>query len=95
MNSLLVLFAIFWTYCLQVKVIAIDSFAFHFRHNWDDMSNRTRVMNGLAQQFVKMASANNIAVCQNFLYNFLTCFAVTVRFLVIFYATGMMDIKSF
>lgn len=51
-------------------MITVDSFAFHFRHDWDDMSNRTRVMNSLAQQFMKIACNNNSAVSLVFINSY-------------------------
>ncbi|XP_064620780.1 DNA repair protein RAD51 homolog 3-like isoform X1 [Lineus longissimus] len=46
----------------QVKVIIVDSIAFHFRHDFDDYSLRTRLLNGMSQSFIKMATQNKLAV---------------------------------
>ncbi|XP_067951651.1 DNA repair protein RAD51 homolog 3-like [Watersipora subatra] len=46
----------------NVKVIVVDSFAFHFRHDWDDMTTRTRVMGNLAQQLIRIAVSEQLAV---------------------------------
>lgn len=46
----------------KVKLVIIDSIAFHFRHDLDDMSLRTRLLNGLAQSLIKMAVAHQLAV---------------------------------
>ncbi|KAJ3287005.1 DNA repair protein rad51c [Borealophlyctis nickersoniae] len=46
----------------QVKIIVIDSIAFHFRQNFTDMGLRTRLLNGMAQQFRKFADENDLAV---------------------------------
>jgi len=46
----------------NVKVIIIDSIAFHFRHDFSDMSLRTRLLNGIAQQLMKLAEEFNLAV---------------------------------
>ena len=47
---------------LQVQLIVIDSIAFHFRHDFDDMSLRTRLLNGLAQKLITIAAHHDIAV---------------------------------
>ena len=47
---------------LQVKLIVVDSIAFQFRHDFDDLALRTRLLNGLAQSFIKMACENHLAV---------------------------------
>ena len=46
----------------QVKLIVVDSIAFHFRHDFEDLSLRTRLLNGMAQSFIKMATLNKLAV---------------------------------
>ena len=46
----------------QVKLIVVDSIAFQFRHDFDDLALRTRLSNGLAQGFIKMACENELAV---------------------------------
>lgn len=46
----------------KVKLIIVDSIAFHFRHDFDDMSLRTRLLNGLAQNFIRIATQYNLAV---------------------------------
>ena len=40
----------------------IDSVAFHFRHSFEDMSLRTRLLTNLAQTLVKTAKKHDIAV---------------------------------
>lgn len=40
----------------------IDSIAFHFRHDFDDMSLRTRLLNGLAQTLIQQATLHKLAV---------------------------------
>jgi len=45
-----------------VKLIVVDSIAFQFRHDFDDLALRTRLLNGLAQSFIKMAFENHLAV---------------------------------
>ena len=49
-------------YKLQVKLIVVDSIAFQFRHDFDDLALRTRFLNGLAQSFIKIACENHLAV---------------------------------
>ena len=46
----------------QVKLIVIDSIACHFRHGFQDMSLRNRIMTGLAQSLIKIATESSIAV---------------------------------
>ena len=46
----------------QVRLVVVDSVAFHFRHDFDDYALRTRLLNGLAQNFIKMATLNKLAV---------------------------------
>jgi len=46
----------------KVKLIVVDSIAFQFRHDFDDLALRTRLLNGLAQSFIKMACENQLAV---------------------------------
>ncbi|XP_022086400.1 DNA repair protein RAD51 homolog 3-like isoform X2 [Acanthaster planci] len=46
----------------KVKLVVIDSIAFHFRHDFDDLSLRTRLLNGLAQSLIKIASEHRLAV---------------------------------
>ena len=52
----------FYFFRLQVKLIVVDSIAFQFRHDFDDLALRTRLLNGLAQSFIKMACENQLAV---------------------------------
>ncbi|KAK3737466.1 hypothetical protein QZH41_008352 [Actinostola sp. cb2023] len=46
----------------KVKLIVLDSIAFHFRHDFEDMALRTRLLNGLAQTFIRIACEKQIAV---------------------------------
>jgi len=46
----------------DVRLIVIDSITFHFRHDFEDMSLRTRVLNGMAQNLMAIAEQHNIAV---------------------------------
>ena len=46
----------------QVKIIILDSIAFHFRHDFEDMALRTRLLHGLVQTFMKMACEHRLAV---------------------------------
>ena len=45
-----------------MKLIVVDSIAFHFRHDFDDLALRARLLNGLAQSFIKMACERQLAV---------------------------------
>lgn len=47
---------------LQVKLIVIDSIASHFRHDFTDMGLRNRILSGLAQNLIRMATHHDIAV---------------------------------
>ena len=42
--------------------MVVDSIAFHFRHDFEDLALRTRLLNGLAQSFIKMACESQLAV---------------------------------
>ena len=44
----------------------MDSIAFHFRHDFEDLALRTRLLNGLAQSFIKMAYEKQLAVSTEF-----------------------------
>ncbi|XP_005986848.1 DNA repair protein RAD51 homolog 3 [Latimeria chalumnae] len=46
----------------KVRVVVIDSIAFPFRHDFDDLSLRTRLLNGLAQQLISTANDYKVAV---------------------------------
>ncbi|XP_033108499.1 DNA repair protein RAD51 homolog 3-like [Anneissia japonica] len=46
----------------KVRLIVIDSVAFHFRHDIENLSLRTRLLNGLAQNLIKLAMENTVAV---------------------------------
>ncbi|EGD72364.1 hypothetical protein PTSG_00384 [Salpingoeca rosetta] len=46
----------------QVKLVVIDSIAFHFRADFHDMGLRTRLLNGAAQQLLSLATQHNIVV---------------------------------
>ncbi|XP_075994098.1 DNA repair protein RAD51 homolog 3 [Genypterus blacodes] len=46
----------------RVRLLVIDSIAYPFRQQFDDLSHRTRLLNGLAQQLISMATTHNIAV---------------------------------
>ncbi|XP_060613027.2 DNA repair protein RAD51 homolog 3 isoform X1 [Anolis sagrei] len=46
----------------KVRLVAIDGIAFPFRHDWEDLSLRTRLLNGLAQQLISIANDHTLAV---------------------------------
>lgn len=46
----------------RVRLLVIDSVAFPFRQLLDDLSQRTRLLNNLAQQLIAMATNHDIAV---------------------------------
>ena len=59
-KTLLILLLFF--FLLKVKLVVIDSIAFPFRHNFDDLSLRTRLLASLAQSCIKLAIDFNLAV---------------------------------
>ncbi|XP_065890495.1 DNA repair protein RAD51 homolog 3-like isoform X2 [Dysidea avara] len=46
----------------QVSLILVDSIACHFRHDIEDMTLRNRLLAGLAQNLIKLASQRQIAM---------------------------------
>ncbi|CAL8369788.1 unnamed protein product [Lota lota] len=46
----------------KVRLLVIDSLAFPFRRHFEDLSVRTRLLNGLAQQLIQIASQHRVAV---------------------------------
>ncbi len=46
----------------QVKLIVIDSIAFHFRQDFQDMAQRTRVLAEMAQKLMHLAEEEDLAV---------------------------------
>ncbi|XP_041655570.1 DNA repair protein RAD51 homolog 3 [Cheilinus undulatus] len=46
----------------KVRLLVIDSVAFSFRQHFGELSQRTRLLNGLAQQLIAMATSHNLAV---------------------------------
>lgn len=48
--------------CLQVRLVVIDGIAFPFRHDFEDLALRTRLLNGLAQQLIITANEHRAAV---------------------------------
>ncbi|KAG9300620.1 hypothetical protein G9A89_005220 [Geosiphon pyriformis] len=46
----------------EVKLVVIDSIAFHFRQTFSDMALRTRLLNGLAQDLTKHAHKFQLAI---------------------------------
>ena len=47
---------------MQVKLIVIDSIAFHFRQDFQDMAQRTRVLAEMAQKLMHLAEERDLAV---------------------------------
>jgi RAD51-like protein 2 len=45
-----------------VRLIVLDSIAFHFRHAFHDMAHRTRVLSDMLQQLNKVARSHQLAV---------------------------------
>ncbi|OBS74431.1 hypothetical protein A6R68_15036 [Neotoma lepida] len=46
----------------KVRLVIIDGIAFPFRHDLDDLSLRTRLLNGLAQQMISLANNHRLAL---------------------------------
>ena len=46
----------------KVRFVVCDSIAAHFRHDFDDMSARTRILSSLAQDFALLAQKFKLAV---------------------------------
>jgi len=46
----------------KVKLVIIDSIAFHFRHDFQDASNRSRTLSSLANQLNSLANGHDLAV---------------------------------
>lgn len=46
----------------DVKVIVIDSITFYFRHDFEDLALRTRILGGMALKLMKLAQKFNLAV---------------------------------
>ncbi|CAN0889839.1 DNA repair protein RAD51 homolog 3 [Linum grandiflorum] len=46
----------------NVKIVIIDSVTFHFRQDFDDFAQRTRVLSGMALKLMKLAKKFNLAV---------------------------------
>ncbi|KAJ3178499.1 DNA repair protein rad51c [Geranomyces variabilis] len=46
----------------KIKLIVIDSIAFHFRQKFADMGQRTRLLNGMAQRLRALAENRDVAV---------------------------------
>lgn len=45
-----------------IKLIVIDSIAYHFRHDFENMQQRTRLLNSMAQQLLEYAETYSLAV---------------------------------
>ncbi|KAM4842812.1 DNA repair protein RAD51 homolog 3 isoform 1-T1 [Thomomys bottae] len=46
----------------KVRLVVVDGIAFPFRHDLEDLSLRTRLLNGLAQQMISLANNHRLAV---------------------------------
>ena len=49
-------------YFAQVRLVVVDSVASPFRHGFTDMGMRNRILSGMAQNLIKMATLHDIAV---------------------------------
>eukprot|EP00742_Colponemidia_sp_Colp-10_P011549 GILJ01012843.1.p1 GENE.GILJ01012843.1~~GILJ01012843.1.p1 ORF type:complete len:384 (+),score=30.15 GILJ01012843.1:54-1154(+) len=46
----------------KVRVIVMDSVSFHFRHDFEDMGLRTRLLSGLAQDLLSISKTHDCAI---------------------------------
>lgn len=46
----------------QIKLVVVDSVAAPFRHGFDNMGMRNRILSGMAQNLIKLATLSNMAV---------------------------------
>ena len=46
----------------QIKLVVLDSIAFHFRYDFGDMGLRSRLLNGMSQTLIKLAHKHQLAV---------------------------------
>jgi RAD51-like protein 2 len=46
----------------RVKIVVMDSVAFHFRQDFDDFGARTRILNQMSQQLMSLANSYQLAV---------------------------------
>ncbi len=63
----------------KVRLVLVDSIAFPFRHDFDDFALRTRLLNGLAQNFIRMAVTRKLAVCYSVRYNLILFLRLTCQ----------------
>ena len=52
-------------FLLQVKLVVVDSVAFHFRADFDDFLLRSRLLNALAHTLNLLIDKHNVAVSTN------------------------------
>ena len=48
----------------RVRLVIIDTVSFHFRHEFDDMNQRTRILLYMAQRLQELAEQQAVAVCE-------------------------------
>ena len=46
----------------DIRIVVVDSVAFHFRHDYDDYAQRTRLLAGYSQSLTALARKYNVAV---------------------------------
>jgi RAD51-like protein 2 len=46
----------------RVRLVVVDSAAFHFRHDFDNWALRSRLLHGMAQSLLRMALEHSLAV---------------------------------
>eukprot|EP00850_Spirogloea_muscicola_P016020 SM000127S26636 [mRNA] locus=s127:144054:146389:- [translate_table: standard] len=52
----------FLTEHVKVKLVVIDSVTFHFRQDFDDMAQRSRLLSGMAQKLMAISDQHDLAV---------------------------------
>jgi hypothetical protein len=45
----------------EVKLVVLDSVAFHFRHDWEDFAMRARILNCMSQRLANIAISHSTA----------------------------------
>lgn len=46
----------------EVKLVVVDSITFHFRHGFEDMSLRTRILSSMGQKLMHLAELHEVAI---------------------------------
>ncbi len=52
---------------MQIKLVVVDSVTFHFRQNFSNMGQRTRVLGEMGQKLMQLAAERDVAVSTSLL----------------------------